>query len=76
MGAFAPSADPAVAATDDDDNLIHLICACDPDRGLCGVNLAGAPVVAAGDCPDEPRCVVCVDLGPLPCERCGEPARW
>ena len=55
----------------DQPELQHYFCDCDPVLALCGADLTGHHV-----CPDDDSCrcvpcVVCHDLAPLPCERCG-----
>ena len=50
-----------------EDHLTHVYCHCNPDRGLCGVDLSNCPVVRT----NEDLCVVCADLDQLACERCG-----
>jgi hypothetical protein len=56
---------------DDWDEVNHYFCSCEPDLGLCGADLTGfeEPV----DDPVEPDdCIVCLELDPLPCARCGK----
>lgn len=53
--------------TSSGDDLDHTYCECDPDVALCGADVSDAPVIVE---PLNP-CVVCEDLDPLPCERCG-----
>lgn len=59
----------ATSTSVDDDELTHWFCACDENRGLCGVDLTDVPII--GD--DDPalECVVCADLDWSDCERCG-----
>lgn len=50
-------------------DLDHLYC-CDPDLSLCGLDIADLDELE--DFPDEDLCIVCRELGELPCERCGQ----
>ncbi|MFE0059960.1 hypothetical protein [Streptomyces sp. NPDC059003] len=52
-----PVAAPAQQAPRSSGEIAHYTC-CDPNWGLCGLNLSDAP--SAGD--GEQECVVCADL--------------
>jgi hypothetical protein len=60
-----PAASPLDTGGDD---LHHIYCECDVDRGLCGKDISAAEF---GPVDEDRACVVCVDLRDLPCERCG-----
>jgi hypothetical protein len=61
---------PAPATTDTgDSDLTHTYCECTPLIALCGVTLSEELTEWA----EEDLCIVCEDLDPLPCERCGAP---
>lgn len=51
----------------DSDDLVHVACECSEELSLCGVDLTSE----AGDFTDDEMCVVCKDLEPQPCPRCG-----
>jgi hypothetical protein len=57
-------------ATDQGDDLDHIFCDCDDDRGLCGADVSGLPVLGEYD-DMSVVCVVCIDLRYKPCGRCG-----
>lgn len=59
--------DPTFEEGGDEDNLVHVACECSDDLALCGAELT----MDAGDFTDDEVCVVCHDLEPLPCPRCG-----
>lgn len=44
----------------------HVYCECSPERTLCGL---ADDMEFIEDL--EPTCVVCLELEPMPCERCG-----
>ena len=48
------------------DDLDHIVCDCDEDRALCGLDVSTSPWSDGGL-----DCVVCAELDDLPCERCG-----
>ena len=49
--------------------LWHIICRCNEDIALCGHETTGDEI--RDEVPSEDVCVVCDDLGDLPCPRCG-----
>lgn len=55
--------------TEDSDELAHLVCCCDDDTAMCGLDVTDEPWCVA----DDQECVVCRDLWPddTPCPRCG-----
>lgn len=53
------------------DDLIHTSCDCSPNTSLCGIVFETFDGWAE-NVDTEDDCVVCVDLVPLPCVRCGE----
>jgi hypothetical protein len=60
---------PAPANTDQGlDDLVHVVCICDPDTALCGTNATGHDWL---DEDEATTCVVCQDLEHKPCKRCG-----
>ncbi|MFF9310137.1 hypothetical protein ACF1BS_04420 [Streptomyces sp. NPDC014748] len=58
----------ASAEPDSDDSLTHAVCACNDDVALCGADVAGLSWATEEEDVD---CVVCLDLAPRPCARCG-----
>ena len=48
-----------------DDDLSHIYY-CDPDRALCGADLADVPEIED----DDTDCIVCLDLEEQPCPDC------
>lgn len=57
----------------DSDSLGHFFCAvCDPEGlvALCGTDISGKQLVDEDEIRDD-DCIVCLDLNPLPCEKCG-----
>lgn len=62
---------PTAGDTGMDDELDHVYC-CDPDRSLCGRDLAGWDEWNGEASDDADLCVVCVNLAGRPCERCGQ----
>jgi hypothetical protein len=65
-----PMLAPEETSTGDDDGLVHLVCDCDDNRSLCGLELA-EDGWWPGPVPPELRCVVCFDLSFALCGRCG-----
>jgi len=66
---------PTLAPVDCDTDLpeiVHLVCDCNTERALCGLEL-DEDGWTSGFIPPEQRCVVCWDLMPHPCDRCGSP---
>lgn len=62
---------PAPVVTDTEDaDLTHFCCECEPETALCGATLT---LLYYEMTDDDTLCVVCEDLDPLPCERCGAP---
>ena len=54
-------------------DIIHTVCTfCSPDIALCGEDMSGDEYVDAAQDNDDDECVVCLDLEPLPCGRCGQ----
>lgn len=55
-----------------DDDLIHIICDCDPNRSLCGKDTTDREDMGPAHVilPDD--CLVCLDLNGLACPRCGQ----
>lgn len=45
------------------DDLLHLICWCDPDLAYCGTDVTDSPMK---DDPELGECAVCFDLDKLP----------
>lgn len=64
MAETAPG--PRISQDDRDDELVHLVCECDPDVALCGVKVPGDRWVSDG-VEVERDCVVCLDLEDKPC---------
>ena len=65
--------DTTPATTDEpgDEDMLHVVCACNPDQALCGLDMSGEPLVNdPGPTPDD--CVVCTDLDKYTCQNCGE----
>jgi hypothetical protein len=60
---------PVTGDTGDSD-LTHSYCECAPETALCGAVLT---LIDYEMTEDDTLCVVCTDLEPLPCERCGAP---
>jgi hypothetical protein len=52
----------------DSDDLVHVACDCSEEIALCGTELT----FGVDEWTDDELCVVCKDLEPLPCPRCGE----
>lgn len=64
----APVVAPTQRPSDDDDDLTHTVCFCNPYLALCGTYVDGD---WDEDAPEDECCVVCEDLERLPCARCG-----
>ena len=57
--------------TDDESDLIHVVCECNDNVAFCGEDMSEVDYV--DDTGDTPRdCIVCVHLEVMPCERCGK----
>lgn len=56
--------------SDDDDDLEHYYCECNPDFGLCGIDMTDFPDHTNIETPLEDDCVVCIDLIDKPCRFC------
>lgn len=60
---------PSRSDVGDDEDFNHVACPCSEDVAFCGADMSGDEWVSD----DSPtHCVVCADLEPFPCERCGE----
>lgn len=59
---------PADINTDIGPPVVHVFCDCSPHVTLCGLD-EEMPFV---ETEEDPGCVVCDDLEPQPCGRCGE----
>jgi len=57
--------------SDDDNELLHTYCDCDPDLALCGVDLTNV-----SEAEDGVLCIVCEDLIDLPCRRGASCPDW
>lgn len=51
----------------DTPDIEHIVCECSPDLALCGIDCSDMPWAER----EHQPCVVCSDLEPLPCPRCG-----
>lgn len=60
--------EPTFEEGGDSDDLVHVACECSEDISLCGCQLTSE----AGEFTEDELCVVCKDLEPLPCPRCGQ----
>lgn len=54
--------------TDEPDDVAHIVCDCDDNRTLCGLDGTGMHWLEVDELPD---CVVCLDLDDFDCDRCG-----
>lgn len=70
MTTIAPAPDLADTSNDDDDDLHHYVCSCNPTRGMCGADVAGKRIMPLDE-DIENDCIVCVHLAELPCLKCG-----
>lgn len=69
----APALDtePSTTNNNDDGDILHYYCDCEPEIAVCGKDLTGtAEVEKMGD--NDQLCVVCEELFDFPCKRCGE----
>lgn len=55
---------------DDEDDLTHLFCSCNPNRALCGTDLTEGEMVESVSPPE--KCIVCVHMDYEPCPLCGD----
>lgn len=69
MSALDTTPDARPSSADRDGDLDHVTCRCSEDLSLCGIDMTGAPWVDDED--DGLICVVCADLSPVPCPKCG-----
>lgn len=63
--------DELAEKTDPGDELYHVVCQCDEDTALCGLDVSDIPYTVDFIPEDDIVCVVCEDLAQRPCERCG-----
>lgn len=62
---------PADTSKPGDEDMLHVVCECNPDRALCGLDMSGHAIVDdPGPTPDD--CIVCTDLDKYTCQNCGE----
>jgi hypothetical protein len=54
---------PLLSESDNDDNLVHIMCCRDNDVALCGTDISDAPILDDGWYEED--CVVCDNLGDL-----------
>lgn len=54
-----------------DDNMLHIVCKCTPDKSRCGRDVSMLPWSPRHDSGVQ-ECVVCVDMEWKPCPLCGK----